>query len=100
MSVRIVDFFELVHVDDQHRKGIILAGYPADFVLEVAPQETAIVDAGKLVLKDEARGILPHVGQEVDKLCVRHELDFPPPFAHSDPHRLLVEAPPGALRSD
>ena len=77
VPVGVVDLLELVQVDDQERQGEIIVALPPDLVLEVAEQETAIVNAGQLVLEDETRGILPDVFKEFYELAVLHGAGFP-----------------------
>jgi hypothetical protein len=60
-----------------------------DLVLEEAEKEAAVVEAGELVLEDEAGGVLADVLEEVDELAVLHREDRAAPRA--DTSRLVTD---------
>ena len=61
MPVRVVDLLEPIQIENQQGQRVVLAALPPNPVIEIAEQETAVVDTRQLVLEDEPRGILPNV---------------------------------------
>ena len=85
VTVRVVDLLEEVEVHREKRDGKVLRAVPLDLVLEIAVQVAPVIDAGQLVLEDEAGRILPYVLQEIDELAVLHLDRYPPHQWTSEP---------------
>ncbi len=72
VAIGVVDLLERIEVDDQQREREILPAVPAHLVLEIAEEETTILDAGEFVLEDEAGWVFPDVLEEIYEVTVGH----------------------------
>ena len=65
MTVGVVDLLETIHVQHEQGNRLGFQRIPVQFVFEVVQEEATVVEAGKLVFKDKARGICANMLEKI-----------------------------------
>lgn len=91
VPIGVIDRLEQIDIDHQQRDRKAVVPIPVDLVLEIAMEESTVMESGELVFENEPGGILPYILKKIDELAVLHEIGFSPPvFAFARTQKVIA----------